>query len=235
MKHRSVIAFVIVAAALFAAPQVSHDLQSFMSALGSCLRGELMHVFLSLPAGEGTAEGTPSAVAPRPAETLLASCTKAKPAAKPRKGEPSAPTRAGVGAAERARRSEGEVAMIIPPDSGIDPRELARASESAARVGAAHGRELAEKVRMTYVAARVNVKGSEWRMAEEALRGLEGRMPGAYEFRLERDGSKTRVLKVRRACCPPPAPPAPRPAGVDAATAPPPMPSVGVVSAFVGE
>jgi hypothetical protein len=260
MKHRSVIAFAIVVAALFAAPQLSHDLENFKSALGARLRGELMHVLLSLPAGGGT----PSAVAPRPAETLLASCTKAKSAAKSRKVETVAPSRAGVRAAEPAgvelamiaeplrvlepwstafpegspegaalpRRPEGSVAMIIPPDSGIDPRGRARASESATSENARQARKLASDVRMSYVAAHLDGKGAaEWRKADEALRRL-----GSYEFRVVRDGVKTKVLKVDRtdgACCPRPAPRAPRPAGVDAA--PLPLSAVGALDAFVSE
>src|SRR5215213_8608399 len=96
MKHRSVIAFVIVAAALFAAPQLSHDLQSLRSALGSRLSGELMQAFLSLPSTEGAA----AAVAPQRAETQLASCTKERPVAKQRKSDPSPAARAEVRASE---------------------------------------------------------------------------------------------------------------------------------------
>jgi hypothetical protein len=268
MKHRSVIAFVIVAAALFAAPQLSHDLQTFKSALGSRLRGELMQVFLSLPACEGGA----AVVAPRPAETLLASCTKEKQATKPGKSDPAPAARAGVRAAERAgdesamiveplqvsepwvaalaeaplgaaelpRRASDEVAMIIPPDSGIDPRGLARVSEMAARDGERQAFKFAADVRVAYAASRSEAKGPEWRKADEALRRLEEAMPGAYEFRVERDGSKAKVLKVKRIaapCCPRPvpAPRAPRPAGMDAATAPLPVPSVGVVTTFISE
>jgi hypothetical protein len=86
MKHRSVIAFVLVAAALFAAPQISHDLQAFKGALGARLRGELLHAILSLPSSDG-------AVAPntRRADALLASCPLQKrmdaPSAKANKSE----------------------------------------------------------------------------------------------------------------------------------------------------
>src|SRR5688572_15771235 len=74
MKHRSVIAFVIVAAALFSLPQLSHDLQALKGAVGARLHRELLHAFLNLPAGEPAAAAT----AERPAETLLASCPNAK-------------------------------------------------------------------------------------------------------------------------------------------------------------
>jgi len=274
MKHRSVIAFFIVAAALFAAPQLSHDLQSFKSALGSRLRGELMHAFLSLPATEGAAAN----VAPLTVETQLASCPNARPAAKTRKNDPAPAARAAVraseaegdelamieeplpvsepwaaslpggslvGAAELRRKSEGEVAMIIPPDSGVDPRVQARAAAdiSAAHKDVARNRKLAEQVRMSYVATRFEGKGFEWRKVEGELRDLDLRelektLPGSYEFQLDRDGSKRKVLKVRRvagANCPTPASCAPRPAGADAAAASLPVAAIGALNAFVGE
>lgn len=74
MKHRSVIAFVIVAAALFSLPQLSHDLSVLKGEVGARAHRELLYAFLNMPAGE------PTAAAPivRPAETLLASCTQGK-------------------------------------------------------------------------------------------------------------------------------------------------------------
>src|SRR5215213_8192589 len=81
MKHRSVIAFVIVAAALFSLPQLSHELQAMKGAVGSRLHRELLHAFLSLPAGGPTATAAPSTAAP--AERMLASCTNQKSGAKP--------------------------------------------------------------------------------------------------------------------------------------------------------
>ena len=239
MKHRSVIAFFIVAAALFAAPQLSHDLHSFRSALGSRLRGELLHALLSVP----TSGGAAAVAAPRPAETQLASCTKGRPegrSAKSRKGgrgsstraeartavgqqlavmlEPVAlsealeaalssvdlaPAAAFVEASESSRPAQGEVAMIIPPDSGIDPRGPARAlaAPSEARNYAGRSRKLAEEVRVAYAATRSEGKNAEWRMSGEALRRLEEALPGAFEFRVERDGVRARVLKVKRAPC----------------------------------
>lgn len=56
MKHRSVIAFILIAAALFAAPQISHDLSALKSAIGARLRGEILHAILNLPAGDGANE-----------------------------------------------------------------------------------------------------------------------------------------------------------------------------------
>lgn len=252
MKHRSVIAYVIVAAALFAAPQLSHDLENMRSALGSRVSVGLMRTFLSLPSAEGAAARVG---APRPAETQLASCQKQGPAAKQRKAGPAraASRAAGVAGDELAmieppmlepppHESPREVAMIIPPDAGIDPRGAARAyaGASAVRVERVEALRLAGKARVDYVAARLEAKGGEWRKAEESLRNIEAALPGTYEFRLDSNGSKAKVLKVRRApspCCPPaPAPPAPRPTGVDAAAAwPMPASAVGAHVSFVSE
>lgn len=270
MKHRSVIAYVIVAAALFAAPQLSHDLQNFRDALGSRLSVGLMQTFLRLPSAEGAAGRVG---APRPAETQLASCSKRNQAAKPRGTEPartatraaepaggelammiepppvSEPWKAALPggstawAAELPHGALGEVAMIIPPDSGLDPKGRVRAAAdaSAARSGAAETRRRAEQIRFDFVAAaRSEGKSAEWRKAEDALRLLEVSLPGSYEFRLlDREGSKTKVMKFKRAagrCCAPQAPHAPRAAGVDAAAAAPlPVPAVGVMAAFVSE
>jgi len=263
MKHRSVIAFVIVAAALFAAPQLSHDLRNLRSALGSRLSGELMRAFLSLP----TAEDAAASVAPLRAEPQLASCSKGRPAAKQRKNDSSPAPRAEARAAEPSgeeltmmleppvtepwtvrpkgahaagllHKALGEVAMIIPPDGGINPHRLARAAADAsgAYSGAAEERRLAEQVRMSYVQTRFNAKGGEWRKVENELRGVEKALPASFEIRLDRDGSKPKVLKVKRGtvtCCPLPAPPAPRPAGADAAAAP--VPAFVALTAFVSE
>jgi hypothetical protein len=56
MRHRSVIAFIILAAALVAAPQVAHDFASLKSAVGARIRGEILRAFLNLHAGDGAGE-----------------------------------------------------------------------------------------------------------------------------------------------------------------------------------
>ncbi|HEX8559092.1 MAG TPA: hypothetical protein VF668_13385, partial [Pyrinomonadaceae bacterium] len=209
MKHRSVIAFVIVAAALFAAPRLSHDLQSLSGALGARLRGELMHAFLSLPAGGGSPAAV--AAAPRPAETTLASCPSRKPAERTRKSAPAAPpSRAEARQTEEAgdelamieepshgpgpRKAMGaegpavaaawlprggEIAMIIPPDSGIEPKGMAHVSVAAAR-------RLADEMRVSYVARGFDGKGAEWLRQGAALRRLEESLPGGHQLRPER-------------------------------------------------
>lgn len=243
MKHRSVIAFVIVAAALFSLPQLSHDLRALKSEVGARLHRELLHAFLNLPAGEPTSAIAPAA---RPAETLLASCTKEKsdaPAAKTAKVEASGRVegRANGKSVEQSAmigdpandpinqlasvdiekaaallpefKVETEVAMIIPPDSGIDPqgRVSAFASREAAREDAKQFRVEAEGLRVAYTAARFEAKGPEWQKAtEDAVRKLNGSLPGAYEFRVLRDGAKMKVLKFKCGDCPTTAPRLPR-------------------------
>lgn len=239
MKHRSVIAFVIVAAALFAAPQLSHDLQTLRGAIASRLHGELLQAFLNLHTDDVVPAA--SAASPRRAHMLFASCTQEKagaPASKAKKAEPRAaaepraeapdaesprielammgePAEAEAWAAEAARAGaavvvkaplsrpgvgvENEVAMIIPPDSGIEPSRLAglRAAESKAREGASQKRKAVEGLRhVAYVSARFDAD-AEWRKAgEEVLRELNGTLPGAFEFRTNREGVKTKTLKV---------------------------------------
>lgn len=258
MKHRSYIGFVIVAAALFSLPQLSHDLRSLKDNVGSRLHRELLHTFFNLPAGG------PSAAAPvaRPAEALFASCPKGKSAAAPAKpwkgeagrrpetrpagkapeesamiGDPaqdpiSPPARGGskgtAGATALLPRVkvEAEVAMIIPPDKGIDPRGLAKAIEQrvAALEGAKHVR--AEGVRVGYAAGtHFESKGPEWQKAtEDIFRQLNGSLPGAYEFHVVRDGAKTKVLKIKCNECPGAAPRTPRAPRQAPAVAPLPAP-----------
>ena len=105
---------------------------------------------------------------------------------------------------------ETEVAMIVPPDGGIDPREIAsaRATSEAARVEARQLRAEAEGLRVAYAAAiSFDAKGPEWqKVTEEAVRKLNGSLPGAYEFRVVRNGAKTKVLKFKCGECPSTAP-----------------------------
>ena len=223
MKHRSVIAFVIVAAALFSLPQLSHDLRALKGAVGTALHRELLHAFLNLPAG------APSAAAPaaRTAEPLVASCPQAKAGttwSKP--GRPGAsrgaaagrsfeqramivdPTRDPVNERTKDEVKEvagmfvaalpevgAEIAMITPPNNGVEPPAVAAA---LAAVGGA--RVEADRL-------RVEVNGPEWQKAlEEAARNFNGPARGTYEFRVVRDGAKGKVLKFKCGDCPAPAP-----------------------------
>ena len=54
MKHRSIVGFILLAAALFAAPQIAHDLLSLKSAVGARIRGEIVHAILSLGKTDGS-------------------------------------------------------------------------------------------------------------------------------------------------------------------------------------
>ncbi len=247
MKHRSVIAFVIVAAALFSLPQLSHDLQALKGEVGARLHRELLHAFLSMPAGEPVS----AAPAVRPTQTLFASCPEAKSGSEGTKGRKAAASgraaektfeqramigdpvndpvvngaKTGIakadikGAADMVIAAlpevESEVAMIIPPDIGIEPRALSNAlgSRDAARVEANEFRRVeAEGLRVAYfAAASFDAKGAEWqKSAEESLRKLNRSLTGTYEFHVVRDGAKTKVLKRKCAECPAPAPRAPR-------------------------
>ena len=248
MKHRSVIAFVIVAAALFALPQLSHDLHALKGAVGARLNRELLHAFLNLPVGEPTA----AAPVARPAETLLASCTQgrsAAPAAKSARveasgrvegrdngksfeqramiGDPAHDPINQVGAVELEKAAEEvvksltdvkvetEVAMIVPPEHGIDPRGIARAlnSDDVARVESDRRRVEANRLRVAYATAAGLQENGEWqREVEDSFRMLNGSLPAGYQFRLVRDGAKTKVLKLKCGQCPSTLPRAPRPA-----------------------
>jgi hypothetical protein len=270
MKHRSVIAFVIVAAALFSLPQLSHDLRELKGAVGMRLHRELLHAFLNLPAGEPTAVAAPVA---RPAESLLASCPKARSGATTAKagkveasgrvegrmagkgfeqsamiGDPANDpinNMASVeikGAAGKAAATpsevkvESEVAMIIPPEAGIDPRGLVSAltSRDVARAEANQLRVEARGLRVAYdAAARFETQGPVWQKAtEEAVRKLNT-LPGNYEFRVLRDGAKVKVLKFRCGDCPATAPRQPR--APRQAPAPAPLPVTFTSVEWAGE
>lgn len=222
MKHRSVIAFVIVAAGLFALPQLSHELQSFKGAVGSRLHRELLQAFLNLPAGAPTA-------APASAghvEPLLASCGTRKsgaPAAKGGRGEAGGRAEGrstGKTVEQRAMigdpandpinnktvamlpEVESEVAMIIPPGSGIDPRTFV----STLKAGEV-ARVEADGLRAAYTAAaRSGANAPEWQKAAgDVLRTLNAQ-PGAPEFRFVRDGKQVKARSFKCVECPAPAP-----------------------------
>ena len=241
MKHRSVIAFVIVAAALFSLPQLSHDLQALKGAVGARLHRELLHAFLSLPAGEPTSAVTAASTS----DSLLASCTKGHSDAKAGRvetsgrvegrtaektfeqsamiGDPAHDPINQVASAEVKEAADevvaslpeieaetAEVAMLVPPDSRMDPPARANTfvATDVARVESDKLRVEADGLRVTYAtAARFQANSPEWQKAtEEAFRKLNASLPGAYEFRFVRDGAKTKVLKLKCNECPATAP-----------------------------
>lgn len=69
MRHRSNIAFILLAAALFAAPQMAHDLSTLKGAVAARVRGEILQAFLGLHANDASATGTQ---APRAELALVA-------------------------------------------------------------------------------------------------------------------------------------------------------------------
>ncbi|HYH85419.1 MAG TPA: hypothetical protein VEX60_08045 [Pyrinomonadaceae bacterium] len=119
MKHRSVITFILLAAALFAAPQISNDLSALKSALGARIRGEILHTLLNLRADDGASE-----LVTRRANPLLASyqardkaCPQALAATKKSDGRSQAQPRVEA----TAKTDAGErLAMLIDPTSGTE-------------------------------------------------------------------------------------------------------------------
>ena len=105
---------------------------------------------------------------------------------------------------------ETEVAMIVPPEMGLDPRGVAGAlaSSDMARVEAQQFRAEAEGLRVSYaVAARFEAQSPERRkVSEETVRKLNGAVGGAFEFRVVRDGKQMKVLKFKCGECPATAP-----------------------------
>src|SRR5437588_5262365 len=113
MKHRSVIAFILLAAALFAAPQISHDILSLKSAVGARVRNEVIRAFLSLGGRDGAGE-----LAARRAGGPVATCTQdkdeAQAAPKSKRSEAHAPATAQADASARQDRQE-ELSMLVSP------------------------------------------------------------------------------------------------------------------------
>jgi hypothetical protein len=119
MKHRSVIAFILLAAALFAAPQISNDLSALKSALGARIRGEILHAFLNLRASDAANE-----LVTRPADPLLASYTAKSNAcpltqATAKKSDNRAQVQPRAEAAAKSDAGE-QFAMLIDPTSGVE-------------------------------------------------------------------------------------------------------------------
>src|ERR1041385_6628309 len=69
MKHRSHIAFILLAAALFAAPQMAQDLSTLKGAVAARIRGEIMQAFLGLHSNESAPAASQS---PRVDASLVA-------------------------------------------------------------------------------------------------------------------------------------------------------------------
>jgi hypothetical protein len=121
MRHRSHIAFILLAAALFAAPQMAQDLSALKGAVAARIRGEIMQAFLGLHSNESAA---PAKQTPRVDASLLACGESARPEAQPAQSKTAVrPT--------PARRVElrSQTAMLTDPadktNAGLPPSAVA--------------------------------------------------------------------------------------------------------------
>jgi hypothetical protein len=115
MKHRSTHIFILLAAMLVAAPQVSQELSAFKNAASRHVKAAIINAFLNLQAGATTRP------APAVADSLLASCaTASEPAAR----KVAAPSRPATQVEVHARREvpadapeevPGDLAMLTDP------------------------------------------------------------------------------------------------------------------------
>jgi hypothetical protein len=128
MRHRSNIAFILLAAALFAAPQMAHDLSKLKGAVAARVRGEILQAFLGLHANEAATAGTQ---APR-AELALVSHRADKSDAQPaqqgtqkKAGERSCPAQRNDANAQ----TRAQTAMLTDPsdktNAGLPPSGVA--------------------------------------------------------------------------------------------------------------
>ena len=148
MRHRSHIAFILLAAALFAAPQMAQDLSTLKGAVAARVRGEIMQAFLGLHSNESAAPAQPS---PRADASLLACGESAKPEAQPAQsktavrstparrfetrsqaamltdpadkanGLPPSAVADELASLPRQALTETRLAMLTPPGNGVEP------------------------------------------------------------------------------------------------------------------
>jgi hypothetical protein len=150
MRHRSNIAFIVLAAALFAAPQMAHDLSALKGAVAARIRGEILQTFLGLHANEAAAAAKQapradlSLVAVKAEKTEAQGATKkggersscpsqrndaraqtamlTDPADKTSAGLPPAAVAVELASLPRQARTEIRRAMLTPPSSnGVEP------------------------------------------------------------------------------------------------------------------
>ncbi len=133
MRHRSNIAFILLAAALFAAPQMAHDLSTLKGAVAARVRVEILQAFLGLHANEASAAGTQ---APRAELALVAHAadkSDAQPA--PQSAQKKAGERSSCPAQRNEQRNEAnaqartQTAMLTDPadktNVGLPPSAVA--------------------------------------------------------------------------------------------------------------
>jgi hypothetical protein len=150
MRHRSNIAFILLAAALFAAPQVAQDLSTLKGAVAARVRGEILSAFLGLHSNESAAAATqaPRVEAPlvvcktdkqeaqptqkkgvertAPAQrnesgTRTQSAMLTDPTEKTNAGLPPAAVAAELASLPRQLLDETKLAMLTPPGNGVEP------------------------------------------------------------------------------------------------------------------
>ena len=106
MKHRSIGAFILLAATLFAIPQAVEDIRSLKGSVLRCARGELLQAFLSF----NSDEAAPAPPSRRQARMTLASC----PAA----------ARQDSAVASAAKKASRRAASAGPRGESLEPSEL---------------------------------------------------------------------------------------------------------------
>jgi hypothetical protein len=119
MKHRSIGGFILLAAALFAAPQVAHDLLTLKSVLGERVRAEVLHAFLSLPASDSAGGAAPRRVSPMLASWQASEKTGAQAAARAKKNDCRAPATSQAASPAKNGTPE-ESAMLKDPSSEFE-------------------------------------------------------------------------------------------------------------------
>jgi hypothetical protein len=150
MRHRSNIAFILLAAALFAAPQVAQDLSTLKGAVAARIRGEILQAFLGLHSNESATAATR---APRVEAPLLAckgdksvaqaaqrkgtertvtaqrnesgtrpqSAMLTDPAERANVGLPPSAVASELASLPRQFLDETKLAMLTPPGNGVEP------------------------------------------------------------------------------------------------------------------
>jgi hypothetical protein len=132
MKHRSTIAFILLAAALFAAPQLAHDVLSLKSAVGARLRGEIVRALLNLSASGGPEELAARPAAAQPAavaqESTVAQQDAPRSKSCERRANPSQQPDA-----QPQEESQEQLAMLVSP-SLMTEETLEKSLEAGASV-----------------------------------------------------------------------------------------------------
>ncbi len=183
MRHRSNIAFILLAAALFAAPQVAHDLSTLKGAVAARIRGEILQAFLGLHANEAApaATQTPRAeLASAPASADKSDERPATQAAQRKGGErASCPSQRGGAASPSPARAQS--AMLTDPadkaNAGLPPsavaaelaslpRQVLDGTQFAMLTPPGNGVEPPPPARASYEAGDARAKSARARFAE---------------------------------------------------------------------